>query len=115
MAPTLRTTANDDVDDHNSVAQSQLLSTIHDRERRNERGIDKIDLQNARRYGMEERGYGGRLKYTYGGVVFIYDPDTNRAITSFPAHDVASSKSGTTVTRPFVLQKKRRIAPRFKK
>ena len=56
------------------TSASTLLSGVHDRERREERDIDKIDLQRARRYGMKEDGKNGREKYTYGGVVFIYDP-----------------------------------------
>ena len=44
--------------------------------------IPKTDLQTARRYGMEEDGRGGgrrrqRKKYTFGGIVFIYDTVQN--------------------------------------
>ena len=54
------------------TVDSTLLSAVHDRQRRGERGIEKIDLQRARRYGMREYQDNGRIKYTYGGVVFIY-------------------------------------------
>ena len=65
------------------TAASTLLSGVHDRQRREERGIEKIDLQRARRYGMKEYQDNGRIKYTYGGVVFIYCPRQNRAVTSW--------------------------------
>jgi hypothetical protein len=46
------------------TAASTLLSGIHDRERRSERDIEKIDLQRARRYGMREKQSKRRDKYT---------------------------------------------------
>ena len=46
------------------TAASTLLSGVHDRERREERGIEKIDLQRALRYGTKEDGKKGREKYT---------------------------------------------------
>ena len=87
------------------TAASSLLSGVHDRERRDERDIEKIDLQRARRYGMkEDGGKKGREKYTYGGVVFIYDPRLNMAITSWKSNN-ASNRSGTTTTTPIMLEK----------
>mmetsp|Transcript_14747 Transcript_14747/g.22175 ORF Transcript_14747/g.22175 Transcript_14747/m.22175 type:complete len:790 (+) Transcript_14747:89-2458(+) len=86
------------------TAASTLLSGVHDRERREERDIDKVDLQRARRYGMKEDGKKGREKYTYGGVVFIYDPRRNVAITSWKIGE-ASKRSGTNVTTPIMLEK----------
>ena len=70
------------MDSHLTV-DSELISTLHDRERRVERQIEKITLQEARRYGMAEKSSKGRIKYTYAGHVFIYDPRQNRAITSW--------------------------------
>ena len=52
---------------------STLISAAHGRQRRVQRKIEKIDLQSARRYGMKENARKGRIKYTYSGVVFIYD------------------------------------------
>ena len=86
------------------TSASTLLSGVHDRERREERDIDKIDLQRARRYGMKEDGKYGMEKYTYGGVVFIYDPRKNKAITSWKIGN-ASNRSGTKVTTPIMLEK----------
>ncbi len=85
------------------TAASTLLSGVHDRERREERDIDKVELQRARRYGMKEKSIKGREKYTYGGVVFIYDPRRNVAITSWNIK--ASKRSGTKVTTPIMLEK----------
>ena len=88
------------------TAASSLLSGVHDRQRREERGIEKIDLQRARRYGMKEYQDNGRIKYTYGGVVFIYCPRQNRAVTSWTqVEGIASDKSGTKVTTPIMLDK----------
>ena len=86
------------------TAASTLLSGIHDRERRSERDIEKIDLQRARRYGMREKQSKRRDKYTYGGIVFIYDKRSNMAITSWNTKE-ASNKSGTRVTTPIMLEK----------
>ena len=84
------------------TVNSTLLSGVHDRQRREERGIEKIDLQRARRYGMKEEARNGRIKYTYGGVVFIYCPKKNKAITSWQTKD-ASDVSGTKVSTPILL------------
>ena len=85
---------------------STLLSGVHGRERRSERRIEKVDLQRARRYGMEEPAKKGRLKYTYGGIVFIYDPVQNREITSYSSSDKAGKESGTKFAQPIQLNKK---------
>ncbi len=88
------------------TAASTLLSGVHDRERREERDVNKIDLQRARRYGMKEKSIKGREKYTYGGVVFIYDPHRNVAITSWKIGLAkASNRSGTKATTPIMLEK----------
>ena len=85
---------------------SSLASGVHGRQRRHERNIEKIDLQRARRYGMKEAGKNGRIKFTYGGVVFIYDPIYNREVTSFPSPDVALETSGTKCAQPILLPKR---------
>ncbi len=74
--------------------------------RREERDIQKIDLQRARRYGMCEPAKFGRLKYTYGGVVFIYDPANNQEVTSYSSRDPAPESSGTKNAMPIILSKK---------
>jgi hypothetical protein len=84
---------------------SSLLSCEHGKQRREERGIQKIDLQRARRYGIREATRKGRFKFTYGGIVFIYDEKRGTEITSFPSRDLSSNVSGTKVVRPVILQK----------
>ena len=88
------------------TAESVLESGIHGRQRREEREIQKIDLQRARRYGIQEPARNGRVKYTYGGIVFIYDPKRNIEITSYKATDMALKSSGTMCTQPIILTKK---------
>jgi hypothetical protein len=81
-----------------------LVSGTHGRERRLERNVEKIDLQRARRYGIAEPSRRGRIKYTYGGVVFIYDPKKNIEITSWQLNKQWSSESsGTKVFKPVIL------------
>ena len=94
-----------------ATEHSTLISGTHGRDRREERGIEKIDLQRARRYGMKEAAHHGREKYTYGGIVFIYDPWRKREVTSFPAPDASLATSGTNVVaevffrfRPAILE-----------
>lgn len=84
---------------------SELHSSLHGRARRVERGIEKIDLQRARRYGMAEQQSNGRTKYTYGGVCFIYCPIRNKEITSFPSPDKTGCSTGTKFTKPILLEK----------
>ena len=88
-----------------ATEHSTLISGTHGRDRREERGIEKIDLQRARRYGMKEAAHHGREKYTYGGIVFIYDPWRKREVTSFPAPDASLATSGTKVVQPVLLDK----------
>jgi len=59
---------------------STILSATHGRQRRLERDIDKVDLKMAKKYGMKQQAMHGRVKYTFRGVVFIYDPKTNKEV-----------------------------------
>ena len=88
-----------------ATVDSTLISGLHGRQRRVERNIEKIDLQRARRYGMKEKGKNGRLKYTYGGIVFIYDPYSNKEVTSFPSRDEVGTTTGTCHSKPVELEK----------
>ena len=88
-----------------SVAHSDLESTLHDRQRRQERQIKKIDQQRARRFGMREPGRHGRIKYTLGGMVFIWDPVQNRSVTSWQIENGEIPKTGTRYTDPVMLMK----------
>lgn len=65
-----------------------------------------MDLQRAKKYGLKERTYNGCYKYTYGGVVFIYDHVRKREVTSYMSSDRASSRSGTLFCKPVELEPK---------
>ena len=54
---------------------------------------------------MEEAAHSGRQKYTYGGVVFIYDRSRNREVTSYRSSDVSLVTSGTQAAEPIMLDK----------
>ena len=90
-----------------SVLGSELYSTLHDRERRDQRMIGKDDQLKARRYGMCEQGRNGRLKYTYNNKVLIWCPRSNRAITcwNIRGNDCGMQQSGTSKTDPILIQK----------
>lgn len=92
--------------EHNHTVFTALQSATHGRERRIERQIEKIDLQRARKYGMAEQQRNGRTKYTYGGVVFIFDPYDNSEVTSWPSKDFSSNESGTKMVKPILVEKK---------
>jgi hypothetical protein len=80
--------------------------------------VVKVTQQEARRYGMSERQPRGRIRYTYAGHVFIYDPEANRAITSWkfdgnrPANNherdnknkFKKPTSGTRFEKPVLIQ-----------
>lgn len=99
--------------DPNLTADSLLESTLHDRERREERDIAKVTLQEARRYGMKETSHQGRrkkkgvVKYYYAGHVFVYDELSNKAITSYKYdhdRDLYSGQGGTKSTSEEIIQ-----------
>ena len=62
-----------------------ILSSEHGRLRREQRDIDKRDLQLALKYGSFERCWGQRWRVEYDGIVFITDSTMRREITAFPA------------------------------
>ena len=80
------------------TAASSLLSGSHGRQRRQERNILKLDLQRARRYGMQETARFNRLKFTHAGKVFIYDPHKNKEVTSYQV--AAGEYTGSAFEKP---------------
>lgn len=66
-----------------------FFSTLHGRERRALRGIDRIDLQAAVLHRTKEKGWphpvtgAARLKYTHAGIVYITDESSTVEITSY--------------------------------
>jgi hypothetical protein len=62
-----------------------ILSTDHGRRRREQRDIDKRDLQKALKHGTCESCWGNRWKLEYDGIIFIVDNDKRREITAYPS------------------------------
>ena len=63
-----------------------ILSSEHGRLRREQRDIDKRDLQRALKYGTFENTLDGRCwKVEYDGITFITNPKMTREITAFPS------------------------------
>ncbi|GFR40057.1 hypothetical protein Agub_g595 [Astrephomene gubernaculifera] len=69
-----------------------LISHAHGRQRREERGIERRELQEAIKYGRKERANPGRdgkprWRYTHKGVVYITDETSRHEITSWRLDD----------------------------
>ena len=69
-----------------------LISHSHGRNRRNERTIDKKELQAAIKYGSKEKAAPGRKgeerwKYTHAGVVYVTDSTSRQEVTSWRIND----------------------------
>ena len=62
-----------------------ILSSEHGRLRREQRDIDKRDLQKALKYGTRETAWGRRWKIEYDGITFITDSSMRREVTAFPS------------------------------
>jgi hypothetical protein len=62
-----------------------ILSSTHGRIRREQRSIDKRDLQKAMKYGTCLKNWKGRWKFEYDGITFITDPSKRQEITAFPS------------------------------
>jgi Mg-chelatase subunit ChlD len=66
-----------------------FLETEHGRLRRKQRGIDKKDLQSARKHGARVKGYPRPQngdptgKYTYKGISYIVNERTGEEVTSY--------------------------------
>jgi hypothetical protein len=72
-----------------------LVSHTHGRERREERKIEKRELQAAVKHGKKEAANPGRdgskrFKYTHKGVVYITDETSKHEITSWRLDDDAN-------------------------
>lgn len=62
-----------------------ILSSAHGRLRREQRDIDKRDLQKALKYGTVEKCWNKRWKVEYDGIVFIVTQDKKREVTAYPS------------------------------
>ncbi|CAM9194298.1 unnamed protein product [Hapterophycus canaliculatus] len=67
----------------------EFFSSLHGREKRLERGIEKRDLQAAVKYGKKRKGHPDKMSgktrwmYTLGNVVYITDETSTKEITSY--------------------------------
>jgi hypothetical protein len=62
-----------------------ILSSAHGRLRREQRDIDKLDLQRALKYGIRKRVWGQRWSIEYDGITFITDSSMRQDITAYPS------------------------------
>ena len=71
------------------ISDVPFFSSLHGRERRALRGIDRLDLQAAVKLGQKESGWpdpttgAARWKYTHADIVYITDASSTREITSY--------------------------------
>ena len=72
-----------------AISDVPFFSSLHGRERRALRKIDRLDLQAAVKYGQKESGWphpvtgAVRWKYTHADIVYITDESSTREITSY--------------------------------
>eukprot|EP00808_Paulinella_micropora_P024252 g3778.t1 len=80
------------IEETHPTAEITLLSSVHGKDRRNLRSIDKHDLQAAVKYGTKELQYGRkgtryegqrRWKYVFANIVYITDEACKTEITSY--------------------------------
>ena len=62
-----------------------ILSSVHGQLRREQRDIDKRDLQRALKHGTRHRAWEGRWRVEYEGITFITDSSLCREITAYPS------------------------------
>ncbi|CAM9693402.1 unnamed protein product, partial [Hapterophycus canaliculatus] len=93
---------NQSVDGIPRTSDVPFFSSLHGRERRVLRGIDKIDLQAAVLHGTKEAGWphpatgAARWKYTHANIVYISDESSTHEVTSY-AEPVAIPRAGLSL------------------
>lgn len=71
------------------TSEVPFFSSLHGRERRALRGIDRIDLQSAVLHGTKEAGWphpatgAPRWVYRYAGIVYVTDESSTKEVTSY--------------------------------
>jgi len=72
-------------------------SSLHGRERREQRGISKTQLQQSNKYGLKQEGKmvrgDQRYLYTYRGVTYVTDSNSTQEITSYESPDNCGASS----------------------
>lgn len=85
-----------------STSEIPFLSSLHGRQRRSLRKIDRRDLQAAVKHGKKEPGWphpatgAARWKYTHANIVYITDETSTREVTSY-AEPIAIPRAGVTL------------------
>ena len=67
-----------------STSAVQFISSLHGRQRRQERNIDQVDFLDAKQNGEWIRQSNGNYKTTWRDVVYILRPDRMTEVTSYP-------------------------------
>ena len=85
--------------DQLATSSISLISHDHGRQRRDERGITRRELQEAIKYGQKEPAHPGRdgaprWRYTHKGVVYITDQTSRHEITSWRSDEMPSAGVG---------------------
>jgi hypothetical protein len=62
-----------------------ILSTEHGRLTREQRDVDKRDLQKALNYGIVSTTWGNRWRIEHDGIIFITDQTMTQEVTAFPS------------------------------
>ena len=62
-----------------------ILSSAHGRLRREQRDIDKRDLQRALKHGRRQKAWGQRWLVEYDGITFITDWSMRQEVTAYPS------------------------------
>ncbi len=87
-----------------------ILSSTHGQLRREQRDIDKRDLQRALKYGRRNRAWGERWQVEYDGITFITDSTMRREITAYPSPlpeaDVDASTMAASSKAKHLLEQK---------
>jgi hypothetical protein len=87
-----------------------ILSSTHGRLRREQRDIDKQNLQRALKYGRRERAWGKRWQVEYDGITFITDSTMRQEVTAYPSPlpeaDVDASIMAASSKAKYLLEQK---------
>ena len=68
-----------------NTSSIEIISSLHGKQRRIERDINKKDLQAAIKYGVVEKQRNNRYKITYNNIIYITDETMTKEVTSFSA------------------------------
>lgn len=70
---------------HKNTSVITILSSEHGRLRREQRDIDKRDLQKALKHGSRKKAWSDRWIVEYDGITFVVDRLMRKEVTSYPS------------------------------